>query len=105
MAPLGCSVKVKSDLTRGAWVEGLVGLSHVTQAWNLITTFQLIALIYGTGDGRKVEVTHSFKRTGRKRCMERFSISLQIYKNKTKKKHIFQIKMTTSFIWQKVVYT
>lgn len=41
------------------------------------------------------------KRTGRRRCVERFSISLQIYKNK---KHIFQIKMTT-FLSGKKLYT
>lgn len=62
-------------------MKGLVGLSHVTQDQSLIT---IIQLIYGAG--RKVEVTYSSKRTGRKRCVERFSISLQIYKNKNKKK-------------------
>lgn len=83
-------------------MKGLVGLSHVTQDRSLIT---IIQLIYGAG--RKVEVTYSSKRTGRKRCVERFSISLQIYKNKNKKKkHIFQMKMTAFFfISGKKLYT
>lgn len=54
--------------------------------WNLIAIVQLIALIYWAGDGRKEEVTHSSKRTGRKGCVERFSVSLQIYKNENKNK-------------------
>lgn len=31
-------------------------------------------------------MTHSSERTGRKGCVERFSVSLQIYKNKQTKK-------------------
>lgn len=37
-------------------------------------------------------MTHSSKRTGRKGCVERFSVSLQIYKNKQTKKALLSNK-------------
>lgn len=76
----------------------------MTQAWNLITTFQLIALIYGTGDGRKVEVTQ-FQEYRKEEVYGEVLYKFTNIQKQKPKKHIFQIKMTTSFIWQKVVYT
>lgn len=101
----GCFVRLKLDLT----VEcgfGWFGPCDPELECNYYCSVNCFNFLgWGGGGRRKIEVTHSSKRTGRKECVERFSVSLQIYKNKQTKKHFFQIKMTTFLIWQKVVYT
>lgn len=50
-------------------------------------------------------MTHSSKRTGRKGCVERFSVSLQIYKNKQTKKALLSNKNDYFSYLAKSLYT
>lgn len=105
MAPLGCFVKLKSDLTERSLDRGLGWLESCDPGlepnyYFSVNCFNLWDRGWEEGRG-DTEFQENRKEEVYGEVLYKFT---NIQKQK-QKKHIFQIKMTTSFIWQKVVYT